>query len=100
MHCQTCGYSLWNLAARECPECGARFLPGDFEFVPGTVQFCCPHCRHARHGTDDSGEPMRPIAYKDLAAELNDQNHYRWSLGLNPLPDPARVTHKRPATSP
>ena len=55
MHCQACGYSLWNLAARECPECGARFLPGDFEFVPGTVQFCCPHCRHPRHGMDDRG---------------------------------------------
>ena len=51
-------------------------------------------------GADDTGEPMRPIAYKDLAAELNDQNHYRWSLGLYPLPDLARVTHKRPATSP
>ncbi len=55
MHCQACGYSLWNLVARECPECGAPFLPGDFEFVPGTVQFCCPHCRHARHGTGDRG---------------------------------------------
>lgn len=55
MHCQACGYSLWNLAARECPECGAPFLPGDFEFVPGTVQFCCPHCRHPRHGMDDRG---------------------------------------------
>ena len=55
MHCKTCGYSLWNLDARVCPECAAPFLPGDFEFVPGTVQFCCPHCRHTRQGTDDRG---------------------------------------------
>ena len=62
MRCRTCGYSLWNLAARECPECGASFRPSDFEFVPGTVRFCCPHCRRDYYGTDDRGQ-LSPRAF-------------------------------------
>ena len=72
MHCKTCGYSLWNLAARECPECGAPFLPGDFEFVPGTVLFCCPHCRQASHGTDDRGHlSPRSFTCEQCAAAID-----------------------------
>jgi predicted RNA-binding Zn-ribbon protein involved in translation (DUF1610 family) len=55
VRCQTCGYSLWNIAARECPECGASFLPSEFEFVPGTVRFQCPHCGHDYYGSGDRG---------------------------------------------
>ncbi len=55
MRCRTCDYRLWNLRSRQCPECGAPFTPSEFEFVPGSVQFCCPHCNQAYYGTDDKG---------------------------------------------
>lgn len=62
MRCKTCDYRLWNLATRTCPECGAPFLPSEFEFVPGAVQFCCPHCQQAYYGTDDKGR-LVPSAF-------------------------------------
>lgn len=55
MHCRTCEYPLWNLAARACPECGAEFKPSDYSFVPNSVRFCCPHCRQAYYGTASNG---------------------------------------------
>jgi hypothetical protein len=55
MRCKTCGYRLWNLTERRCPECGAAFLPSQFEFAPYSVQFRCPHCRQAYFGTDAKG---------------------------------------------
>jgi len=55
MRCRTCDYALWNLTARLCPECGAAFLPRDFEFVPNTVRFCCPHCDQVYYGTSETG---------------------------------------------
>jgi hypothetical protein len=55
MHCRTCDYELWNLRARECPECGTAFKPSEYEFVPNTVQFCCPHCAQGYYGTDEKG---------------------------------------------
>jgi len=55
MHCRTCEYPLWNLAARSCPECGAAFKPSDFTFVPNSVRFCCPHCRQNYYGTASNG---------------------------------------------
>lgn len=55
MHCKNCEYVLWNLTTRQCPECGAPFAPSQFEFVPNSVRFCCPHCRQAYYGTSARG---------------------------------------------
>lgn len=55
MNCQTCGYPLWNIEARVCPECGAAFAPSQFSFAPGSVRFCCPGCDQAYYGTDALG---------------------------------------------
>lgn len=55
MNCRTCGYPLWNLPGRACPECGAAFLPSEFVFPPGGVRFCCPGCDQQYFGTDPSG---------------------------------------------
>jgi hypothetical protein len=55
MHCKNCGYPLWNLKARQCPECGTPFRPGEFEFVANSVQFCCPHCEQVYYGTGRKG---------------------------------------------
>lgn len=55
MRCKNCDYRLWNLVARRCPECGAPFRPSEFEFVPNSVQFCCPHCETAYYGTGPRG---------------------------------------------
>jgi len=57
MRCETCGYRLWNLTSRQCPECGTPFLPSQYEFVPNSIQFCCPHCGKAYYGTDEKGHP-------------------------------------------
>jgi hypothetical protein len=55
MHCQGCDYPLWNLKARQCPECGRPFLPSEFEFVPNSVRFCCPDCGQDYYGTGPTG---------------------------------------------
>ena len=55
MHCENCDYPLWNLKARQCPECGTPFLPSEFEFVINSVQFCCPHCEQVYYGTGAKG---------------------------------------------
>lgn len=55
MRCRVCDYRLWNLHARRCPECGTEFLPSTYDFVPGSVQFCCPHCDRTYYGTDHRG---------------------------------------------
>jgi hypothetical protein len=55
MHCKTCDYPLWNLRARECPECGGPFKPSEFEFVLNSVRFCCPRCSQAYYGTGAHG---------------------------------------------
>ncbi len=55
MLCKTCQYRLWNLTARRCPECGTPFRPSEFEFAPGSVQFCCPHCDQAYYGLGERG---------------------------------------------
>ncbi len=57
MKCRQCGYRLWNLVSRECPECGESFSPAEFQFTPNTVQFCCPHCSQPYYGTDENGLP-------------------------------------------
>ena len=62
MHCRNCEYALWNLTTRECPECGTAFRPSEYEFVPQSVRFCCPHCDHPYYGTGEKGhiEPAAP----------------------------------------
>lgn len=55
MHCKTCNYPLWNLKARQCPECGSAFTPSEFEFVINSVRFCCPQCDQAYYGTGVKG---------------------------------------------
>jgi len=55
MQCKTCEYPLWNLKARQCPECGSAFLPSQFEFTINSVRFCCPHCNQGYYGTGMSG---------------------------------------------
>ncbi len=55
MQCRTCGYALWQLRVRECPECGTPFKPSEFEFLCNAVRFCCPHCDQAYYGTGPNG---------------------------------------------
>jgi len=60
MRCRQCNYPLWNLTARACPECGAPFLPGDFDFAPSTVKYCCPSCDQDYYGTSERGHLVPP----------------------------------------
>ncbi len=46
-------------------------------------------------GTANMGVTQTTAA--ELPALLKEQNAYRATLGLEPLPDPATVTHGRPA---
>ncbi|MBM4107655.1 MAG: hypothetical protein FJ255_02405 [Phycisphaerae bacterium] len=55
MRCKTCQYPLWEIRERICPECGSPFKPSDFDFVPNSVQFRCPHCNQSYYGTDARG---------------------------------------------
>lgn len=55
MRCRTCDYALWNLRTRDCPECGTRFSPAEFEFKRNAVAFLCPHCEQTYYGTDEKG---------------------------------------------
>lgn len=55
MRCLNCDYVLWNLPARECPECGTTFAPSQYEFARNTVRFCCPHCDQDYFGTGEKG---------------------------------------------
>ena len=55
MQCKSCEYPLWNLKARQCPECGTPFTPSEFEFVINSVRYCCPHCNQAYYGTSEKG---------------------------------------------
>ena len=55
MRCLQCDYSLWNLKARQCPECGTQVTPSAYEFVPNSVRFCCPHCEQPYYGTSPTG---------------------------------------------
>lgn len=75
MHCHTCNYPLWNLTTRQCPECGAPFAVDDYEFVPGSVRFCCPDCRQAYYGTTAKGH-LEPRAFQCVTCgrqiDMND----------------------------
>lgn len=58
MFCKACEYPLWNIASRQCPECGRAFKPSEFDFRPRSVRFCCPHCRQHYFGTGARGHLM------------------------------------------
>ena len=60
MRCKSCDYPLWNLKARQCPECGTPFRPSEFEFLLNSVQFCCPHCNQSYYGTGEKGHLVPP----------------------------------------
>lgn len=60
MNCKTCGYRLWNIASRACPECGVAFAPSDFEFAPNEVQYVCPGCEQVYYGTSPTGHLVPP----------------------------------------
>ena len=79
MRCKSCGYSLWNIEARQCPECGTPFRPSEHEFAPGKVQFCCPHCDQPYYGTTAKGhlEPSRFQCVKCQAQLDMDQMKVR-----------------------
>ncbi len=62
MICKSCHYPLTNIRDRVCPECGSPFLPSDFELVPNSVEFCCPHCAQAYFGTDNRGH-LEPVLF-------------------------------------
>jgi hypothetical protein len=55
MKCKQCGYSLWNLSTRKCPECGTYFKPSDYDLIPNSVRFCCPRCDQHYFGTSERG---------------------------------------------
>ncbi len=61
LRCKNCDYPLWNIKARACPECGEAFRPTEFDFVPHSVIFHCPHCEQVYYGTDSRGhlEPLQ-----------------------------------------
>ena len=63
MRCRKCDYRLWNLRSRQCPECGTPFVPSQYEFVPNSVEFRCPHCDQAYVGTDPNGH-LVPAAFE------------------------------------
>jgi hypothetical protein len=68
MHCKSCGYALWNIGTRACPECGAGFKPSDYEFVPNSVRFCCPHCKQKYFGTTAQGH-LDPRAFNCVSCQ-------------------------------
>lgn len=55
MRCRSCNYPLWNLSARNCPECGDPFYPSEYQFKPNSVEFRCPHCAQTYYGTSPEG---------------------------------------------
>jgi len=75
MLCEHCGYPLWGIRQRQCPECGTAFAPSTYRFDANTVQFCCPHCDQQYFGTDTKGLPT-PRAFVctgcDQDIELDD----------------------------
>lgn len=84
MRCTQCDYRLWNLYSRQCPECGTPFLPSDYEFVPGSVRFCCPRCGQSYYGTGAGGH-LSPPAFTCVscgAAVTMDEMVLRPTEGL------------------
>lgn len=63
MRCKNCDYPLWNIKVRICPECGEGFRPTDYDFVPHSVAFHCPHCEQNYFGTDKRGH-LEPLQFQ------------------------------------
>jgi hypothetical protein len=83
MQCQECGYRLWNIQSRQCPECGKDFKPSEFDFVPSSVAFCCPHCEQSYFGTDERGH-LVPIEFECIGCQQHihmDQMILRPAVG-------------------
>lgn len=57
MKCRGCGYALWKIGPRVCPECGLAFKLSERAFVPGKVVFCCPTCGTGYLGKSERGLP-------------------------------------------
>lgn len=62
MRCRGCGYALWGIVARLCPECGQPFKVSERVFVPKMVVFSCPGCATRYVGTSEDGLP-EPSAF-------------------------------------
>jgi hypothetical protein len=62
MRCKSCDYPLWNIKARQCPECGNPFRLSEFEFTPSAVDFLCPFCSHPHSGNAEFGR-IEPVDF-------------------------------------
>lgn len=60
MNCRTCGYGLFGITTRTCPECGSAFKPSDFVFRRYAVKYHCPHCTQHYYGTSENGHLEPP----------------------------------------
>jgi len=60
MRCRKCDYPLWNLRARNCPECGLEFTPSSYDFIGNSVQYRCTECGQDYYGTDEKGHLVPP----------------------------------------
>lgn len=101
MRCKGCGYSLWNVPGRTCPECGRGFVPSEFEFRANTVEFCCPGCMQQYYGTDAEGLPVpREFACVRCGAECSlDSMVLRLAPGAtDDQTEVARVPWERPGS--
>lgn len=63
MNCHTCHYSLWNVRARLCPECGTPFSVRSYAFTTNSVQFKCPHCDQSYYGLNPENGHIDPEAF-------------------------------------
>lgn len=106
MRCPECDYSLWDLKAGPCPECGRPFKPSEFEFLANAVRFCCPHCDQAYYGTSERGQLVperfdcvscgRPITTDEMRLKPAEAlGHRDAHLGTNPWLNTQRGLFKR-----
>ena len=64
MNCHTCHYSLWNVRARLCPECGTPFSVRSYAFTTNSVQFKCPHCDQSYYGLNPENGHIDPDLFE------------------------------------
>ncbi|GJM18619.1 MAG: hypothetical protein DHS20C14_08320 [Phycisphaeraceae bacterium] len=95
MECKTCGYSLWNLPDRTCPECGSGFKPSDFNFRLGTVRFHCPHCQQAYYGTDANGH-LVPRAFDCVSCSRHIHMDETLLLPAEGVSESGTIAHEQP----
>lgn len=85
MRCKKCRYPLWDLGARQCPECGAPFRPSEYTFGIGAVEFHCQHCAQVYYGTSQLGH-LQPRSFRCVkCANSIDMDEMR----LTPAPGAA-----------